>query len=266
MKGAFSMKRILSMTLVLALALGAVAGVSAQTSGQEIMEQVYNRPAPDDMTAEVTMTLTDRRGNQRVREIEQYTMKTADGEKQLMFFTAPADVRDTSFMTWSYDDDPDDDQWIYLPQLNRVRRIASDSKHDRFMGSDFTYDDISGRHPDEDEHELLREEQLDGRDMYVVDSRPKDTSQAPFSRTVTWVDPERLLGARREYFDSRDNRYKVLELQEAAEIDGFWIIERMTMTDESRDHSTTMEIRNARLETGLDERMFSERTMTRGVR
>lgn len=258
------MKRTACMSLVVALL--ATVGLSAQMSGQEIMEEVYNRPAPDDINTVVTMTLTNSRGNQRVREIEQYTLGTSEGEKKIMFFTEPADVRDTSFMTWSYDDNPDDDQWIYLPQLNRVRRISSDSKHDSFMGSDFTYDDISGRHPDTDEHELLREETLDGTDTYVVESRPKDSGNAPFARTVTWVNPEEWLGVRREYYDDRDTMYKVLEVQETIEVDGYSIIAEMTMTSESRNHSTTMEMRDVEVNTGIRERMFSERTMTRGVR
>lgn len=258
------MKRLVLTSL--ALALLATVGLSAQTSGQAIMEEVYNRPAPEDISATVNMTLTNSRGNQRVREIEQYTLDTSEGEKKIMFFTEPADVRDTSFMTWSYDDNPDDDQWIYLPQLNRVRRISSDSKHDSFMGSDFTYDDISGRHPDQDEHELLREETIDGTETYVVESRPNDPGNSPFARTVTWVDQEEWLGVRREYYDDRGTMYKVLEVEETIEIDGFSIIAQMTMTNESRDHSTTMEMRDVEVNSGINERMFSERTMTRGVR
>lgn len=257
------MRRIVLMSA--ALALTATVAFAGEMTGREVMEAVHDRPIAEDTRATVTMTLTDRRGSQRVREIEQYTLGTAEGERRLLFFTAPADVRDTSFMTWSYDDGRSDDQWIYLPALRRIRRISAEARHDSFMGSDFTYDDISGRHPDDDRHELLRRESHRGENTYVVESVPSDGS-APFDRTVTWVIDGEWIGIRREYFDDRDRLYKVLEVEEYEQIDGVWVIPRMTMTDKQRDHSTTMEMREIELNAGLSENIFSERTMQRGVR
>ena len=104
-----------------------------------------------------------------------------------MFFQSPADVRNTSFMNWSYDKaGKDDDQWIYLPALKKVKRISSDSKSDYFMGSDFTYDDLGDRKLEDDTHKLLREEALDGIDYYVVESVPVDEDYM-YSKTITWI-------------------------------------------------------------------------------
>ncbi|MDZ7774254.1 MAG: outer membrane lipoprotein-sorting protein [Bacteroidales bacterium] len=112
-------------------------------SGKEIIKKVYYRDDGDDRHGKLTMTLINSRGNQRIREIKQFDKDFGEEDKKIMFFISPADVRNTSFMNWSYDDPAkDDDQWIYLPALGKVKRISSDSKDDYFMGSDFTYDDL----------------------------------------------------------------------------------------------------------------------------
>jgi len=241
------------------------AGLFAAPDGQTIMENVYTRPAGDDMSAELTMTLTNSRGAQRVRSISQYSVAGADMDQKIMFFTAPADVKDTSFMSWSYDDGRDDDQWIYLPALGRVRRISSDSKNDSFMGSDFTYDDLGERHPDEDRHRLLREETYNGERCYVVESIPVD-EDAAFAKTVTWIVVDQWIGLKREYYDDRGDLYKRLDVEEFRQIDGIWVIPRMTMTDLDGNHSTTLAMANIQINTGRGSDIFTERTMQRGVR
>ncbi len=127
-------------TIVMAFIVAMPVLVFSQSkiTGLEVMEKVYNRPTGKDMVGNLTMTLINSRGNERVREIKQYIKDFGDVEKKIMFFLKPADVRNTSFMNWSYDDpNKDDDQWIYLPALKKVKRISSDSKSDYFMESGF---------------------------------------------------------------------------------------------------------------------------------
>ncbi|MEA1973387.1 MAG: outer membrane lipoprotein-sorting protein, partial [Candidatus Cloacimonadota bacterium] len=155
-------------TIILMAVLMMGAALSAQEiTGLKIIENVYNRDTGEDQTADLTMSLINSRGDERVREIKQYLKDFGKMEKKIMFFVAPADVYNTSFMNWSYDEDgKDDDQWIYLPALKRVKRISSDSKSDYFMGSDFTYDDLGDRQPTADTHKLLREEAIEGEMCY----------------------------------------------------------------------------------------------------
>jgi len=162
-------------------------------TGKEIIEKVYYRDDGDDRRGKLTMILVNSRGDKRVREIKQFDKDFGATEKKIMFFTAPADIRETSFLNWSYDDPAkDDDQWIYLPALGKVKRISSDSKDDYFMGSDFTYDDLGDRHPDEDTHKLLRTETLEGEECYVVESLPKEEGYM-YSKTETWVIKDKVL-------------------------------------------------------------------------
>jgi len=165
---------ILVLTVVLLVVTAGFAGAQSIT-GLKVMQNVYNRPTGPDIRSELTMTLTNSRGSTRVRTIKQFIKEYGADEKKIMFFTAPADVKNTSFMDWSYGDiNKEDDMWIYLPALKKVKRISSENKSDYFMGSDFTYDDLGDRKPEQDRHRIIGEVKVKGRDCYVVESVPKD--------------------------------------------------------------------------------------------
>ena len=114
------MKNLQITTAIIAMifAMGFSPEVTGQSlTGEQIIEKVYNRPTGDDQTSDLAMTLINKSGAQRVREIKQFTKDLGDVEKSIMFFLSPADVKNTSFMSWTYDSDQSDDQWIYLPAL-----------------------------------------------------------------------------------------------------------------------------------------------------
>jgi len=234
-------------------------------SGQEVMENVYYRPTGDDMTADLNMVLTNSRGATRERSIKQFSRSTDDVDKKMMFFLAPADVRDTSFMNWSYHDGRSDDQWIYLPAIRRIRRISSNSKNDAFMGSDFTYDDLGERHPDEDMHKIIGEEEYNGEPCYIVESDPVGSDDA-FSKTVSWIIKDKWIGLKREYYDESGEVYKLLQVDNYEEIDDYWVITDMIMRDLNRDHSTRITLENVKFNIGLRDNQFSERQMMQGPR
>ena len=248
-------------TLILLLAGGLPA--RAQLTGKQIMEKVYFNPTGDDTQGELTMTLINNRGEQRVRTLSQYITNDGQVEKKIMFFLSPADVRNTSFMNWSYADGRPDDQWIYLPALRRVRRISSDSKSDYFMGSDFTYDDLGERHPDQDSHTLLREETIEGKACYVVESIPKESGYM-YSKTITWVMKDNFLGLKREFYDDRGRLLKVLTIQDYERISGFWTILETEMHNVQRNHRTVMKFTNVKKNQGMPVSKFTERSMTLG--
>ncbi len=255
--------KLTAVIFLMTLTVSALTELKAQPIGQKIMEDVYNLPKGDDMQGELTMTLINRQGEQRVRNLRQYSKDYGDVEKKIMFFLSPADVRGTSFMNWSYTDGRDDDQWIYLPALRRVRRISSDGKSDYFMGSDFTYDDLGERHPDEDNHKLLREETLNGKACYVVESTPKDPDYM-YSKTITWVMKDNNLGLKREFYDDRGRLLKILDIKQFEKINGYWTILETEMQNVQNNHTTRMKFNNVQYNQGIPDRMFTERSMTLG--
>jgi outer membrane lipoprotein-sorting protein len=252
-----------SVFLIIAGLLSPTAALSAP-SGLDIMTKVHERSTGKDQKAKLTMTLINRRGSERVRKLQQFLRDFGGVEKKIMFFLSPADVRNTSFMNWSYDEDKDDDQWIYLPALKKVKRISSDSKSDYFMGSDFTYDDLGDRHPNKDTHRVLREETLDGEACFVVESKTNDPDYM-YSRTVTWVVKDKWIGLKREFYDEENEHLKTLRVKSVEKIGGFWIIVHSEMKNTQKNHRTIMKLEDVRVDEGVPTSRFSERMMKRGL-
>ncbi len=235
-------------------------------TGLEIMQKVYDRPTGNDMEATLTMTLINSQGDKRVRKIKQFIRDFGDVEKKIMFFISPADVKNTSFMNWSYDEEgKDDDQWIYLPALKKIKRISSDSKGDYFMGSDFTYDDLGDRKPSEDTHKILRTEKVNGLDCYVVESVPKDEDYM-YSKTITWVVKDRWYGLKKEFYDEDGELLKILTLNKADKIKGYWIIDDVEMNNVQKNHKTRMQLSDIKIDTGIPASKFTQRMMKRGIK
>jgi len=253
-------------TLMLLTLLMIVSMLSAQElTGLQIIQKVYNRPTGEDQTADLTMSLINSRENRRVRKIKQYLKDFGDMEKKIMFFVAPADVYNTSFMNWSYDEvGKDDDQWIYLPALKKVKRISSDSKSDYFMGSDFTYDDLGDRHPSSDSHKLLREETLDGEDCYVVESIPKE-EEYMYSKTITWIIKDKWIGKKKDFYDEDEDLLKTLSVNETKKINDIIIITLSKMENIQSEHKTIMKLENVKVNIGVSDLKFTERMMKRGI-
>ena len=260
------MKTVMKNLLALLIIAGFAMNTNAQQmTGREIMDKVYNRPAPEDQISDLTMILINKSGQQRVRKLKQFIKDDGKVEKKIMFFISPADVKNTSFMNWSYDNsDKSDDQWIYLPALKRVKRISSDDKSDYFMGSDFTYDDLGDRKLDDDSHKLLREEKVDGVECYVVESTPKDEDYM-YSKTVTWVRKDNFLGVKKEFYDEDGEFLKTLHVEKFEKISGVWIIEKLKMENTRNNHKTIMELSNIKVNTGVPDSKFTQRMMMRGI-
>ena len=239
-------------------------GMNAQLTGREIVDKAYNLPTGDDMTSTLTMTLINKSGQTRVRKIKQFTKDMGSVEKSIMFFLSPADVKNTSFMNWTYDSDKSDDQWIYLPALRKVKRISSDSKSDYFMGSDFTYDDLGDRKLDADTHKLLREETLDGKECYVVESVSKDEDYM-YTKTITWINKANFVGVKKEFYDEDEELLKTLTIKEVKKISGFWTITHSEMKNVQKNHKTTIQLTGININTGVPASKFSERMMMRGM-
>lgn len=258
--------KTLKITSVLIAILFAVSPIiSAQElTGREIVEKVYTLPTGDDQTSNLTMTLINKSGKERIRKIKQFTKDLGDVEKSIMFFQSPADVKNTSFMSWTYDNDKNDDQWIYLPALKKVKRISSDSKSDYFMGSDFTYDDLGDRKLDDDTHRLIGEESIDGIDYYVVESTPKD-EEYMYSKTKTWIRKDNFIGLKKEFYDEDEDLLKVLKIKKFEEISGFLVITNSEMENVQKNHRTTMVLDNIEINTNIPTSKFSERMMMRGI-
>ncbi|MBI4190122.1 MAG: outer membrane lipoprotein-sorting protein, partial [Betaproteobacteria bacterium] len=178
-------------------------------------------------------------------------------QRYFMYFFQPADVKDMTFMTYKYPA-KDDDRWMFIPAINMVKRIAAQDRRSSFVGSDFTYEDVSGRDIEDDTHAVEREEKVGNRDCYVVKSTPKGTD-ADYGYKVTWVDKGNFLPLKEEQYDKRGNRYKLFTADEVADIKSFPTLIKRTMKNLQTGHRTEVAYTKTDYDLGIEDSLFSER-------
>ena len=237
---------------------------SAELTGQDIMVKVENCPDGDDRTMTMNMTLINKRGKTRERTVLSFSKDYGKDSKALIYFKKPADVKGTGFLSWEYDDpNKDDARWLYLPALKKVRRISGSSKNDYFMGTDFTYDDLGDRSVDEDDHELLSEEKIDGNTCWVIESKPKNKDDM-YSKVIRWIRQDALMPVKVEFYDKQDNLLKILTISDIRKQDGFWTAFRMKMDNVQDKHKTILEITEMYYNQDLKDNFFKVSTLESG--
>ena len=261
-------KKIIFLGLTLILTMGfyinSAYSQDTELTGRDIMLKVDNRSDGDDRKSVMHMTLINKRGRTRERTVLSYQKDYGKDTKTIMYFQKPADVKGTGFLSWEYDDpSKDDDRWLYLPALKKVRRISGSSENDYFMGTDFTYDDMGGRSVDEDIHELLREEEVDSVKCWVVESVPKDKDYM-YSKVIKWIRQDSYIAAKAEYYDKMGSLMKILTMSNVRKQDGFWTIFKMEMDNKQEKHKTILELEEMNYNTKVKDSMFKVSTLERG--
>ncbi|MDR0689528.1 MAG: outer membrane lipoprotein-sorting protein [Spirochaetaceae bacterium] len=185
-----------------------------------IVRSSRDRITADTVSSRSRMVITAKDGTTSERVLDQYSKEGARGDRTIIVFQRPASVANTRFLTMENPSGPDD-RWIFLPSLGKVRRIAASEGSGSFMGTDFSYDDISStsRDADLDAHTLLREENLNGHTCYVIESIPTDKSYQ-YSKMVQWIDKSSLISYRIDLYDRRGTLVKQVEILEVKEIQG----------------------------------------------
>ncbi|HLD29165.1 MAG TPA: outer membrane lipoprotein-sorting protein, partial [bacterium] len=245
--------------LSLRMELYAGEKLSAETIIQKSQQAFYYAGA--DVKIRVSMKLINREGKERLRELTM-TRKNYDKGRQKYFtyFHNPSDVRGTTFMVWK-EPEENDSRWLFIPAIKLVTRISARDSRSSFVGSDFTYEDISGRNPEADAHTLVREEKVEGKDCYVLESIPG--SEADFARKTVWIDSATFLPLKEEYYDLRGELYKVFTAAETKNAGGFWTVTKRTMKDIKRGHRTEVTFDEIKYNTGVSDSLFTERYLRR---
>lgn len=242
-------------TAILLATLGPAATICALT-GREIAERMDSRDMGETTHAMVEMRLINARGETRTRAIEQFGKDTPRGMRNVIVFHRPASVEGTRFLTVE-NPGRDNDQWIYLPALGRVRRITGGEGGDSFMGTDFSYDDLAGRDIDDYEYTLLREEEVERWNTYVVESTPRPGTSSQYSRIVQYVDPESWIPVKIELYDRRGDLLKVNRVHRMERVQGYWTIIENTMENVQTGHRTELQVRNFRYNREIPEGVFT---------
>lgn len=262
--------------LVLVSGSGAQAGPRAgESRAHWVARQVQERDTGRDSRMTMRMTLVDRRGRTRERALTITGLqggpeRAVPGDRMLLHFTRPNDIRGTGFLVWEHPD-ADDERFLYLPALGRVRRIAGSEAQESFVGSDFTYEDIGGRELDDYSYTLLDENASwtapDGsrHAAWRLESKSRD-GNARFPRIVSLVRKDVPIVVRAEIFNRRDEAQKTFEAKRLERIDAIWTVTSMTMTDALEGTRTDLVVEKAEYDVGLAPGDFSRVQLERGVR
>lgn len=237
------------------------AALTADQIIQRSQEAFYS--AGDDMKARVMMKLINKAGRERLREMTMLRRDLEGGEQRyFMYFHRPTDVRGMTFMVWKHLG-RDDDRWLFVPAIKLVRRIAADDSRSSFVGSDFTYEDVSGRDLAADIHALIAEETLDGRHCNVVESTPKESKGAVYARRVSWIDRETFLPLREEYYSRTGELSRTFTADQVEDVAGFATVLKRSMRDVKKGHRTEVTFESVTYDLDLPEDLFSERYLRR---
>jgi len=216
-----------------------------------------------DFKARVLMKLISKDGQERIRELTMLRKnygEPGEDQKYFIYFHQPADVRDMTFLVWKYPR-KDSDRWLFIPAIKLVKRIAANDKRSSFVGSDFSYEDVSGRSIDEDTHALLREEKYEGKDVLVIKSVPKAPESVDFGYKLSWIDKGSFVPWKEEYFDKRGILSKVFSANEVKPVQGFMTIMKRTMRNVQSGHRTEVVYSDVKYNQGFPDSLFSERSL-----
>ena len=262
------LKLLLTGLLGLSISFPAMSALDAR----QIVQLVNDRDDGDNSSADLTMTLIDKNGNQRQRRIRSFNKDKGKDRQRIMFFLAPADVKDTGFLTYDYDaPERDDDQWLFLPALNKTKRIASSDKSGSFMGSDFNYSDMTRRNLDAYDFRLLKEDEVRDRKAWLIEALPKnreEMEETGYKRSLLFVDQESFVMVRAVHWTLDGNRLKYQDVPGLEKIEGVWTITRMTMTTKKAKtmlHQTELLFQNTNYNQDLPDDMFSVRRLEKGL-
>jgi hypothetical protein len=248
------------------------AGPGVPVSARAVMELVDARDDGDNGTQAMEMILIDKNGSTRERTIRSFSRDVGEDTHTIMFFESPADVKDTGFLTYDYDDDAkDDDQWLYLPALKKTKRIASSDKSGSFMGSDFSYADMTDRKLDRYDYTLMQETDVDGVKAWQIESIPKteeEIDETGYTKSIVFVRQDNFVMIRSVNWVKKGNRLKYFDVKKLEQIDGIWVPTEMHMTTKKGKatlHKTVLKSHDVRFNQEIDDDLFSVRQLEKGL-
>jgi len=252
------------MLLVLRLTAYAPPFVQAPiaVTAEWVAKKVDERDTGKDARLEMEMKLYDRRGRETLRRLTLLSRRNGGFDKVLLRFTYPGDIRDTAFL--SVEESTEDDRFLYLPAIGRSRRISAQENQDSFVGSDITYEDISGRKLDDYTYRLLPDEEIDGTACFVLESVAK-ASSAKYARSVSWVDKETFVIRKGDTFDRSGEKTKDYRAEDVARIDGIWTVKRMKMENVKQGTRTELVTTRAEYNRGVPDSVFTRQALERPV-
>lgn len=243
----------------------------AQTpTGLEIMKKQRDLQRAKDEEETQQMTLVNKNGETKQRKLARATITSSeDLSKILIRFKAPRDVENTGLLTWEAKDG-NDDQWLYLPEMKKTMRIASSGKKNRFMGTDFSYEDLRPENLSLHSYNLAGSEAVDGQDCFMIEALPandKEAEESGYSKRKLWIRKDISYTVKREFYDKKNQLEKVQTDRKLVNVKGsIWRANEVEMRDMQAGSKTLVVIETRAQDKGLKESLFTAAALERGGR
>lgn len=252
-----NMIKIALSTLITTISLYAIPNIDVAKQNDKVMSDFQ------DSKSKMTMTLINANGQTKIRKLQSRTLELQGGDKSLMEFLSPADVKGTKFLNYEHAK-KDDDQWLYLPALKRVKRISSKNKSGAFMGSEFSYEDVSSFNIDKYDYENsdAKEDTLNGKDVYIVERFP-NYKYSGYTKQVSYIDKTSFLTLQVDYYDRKKSLLKSAYFTEYKLIDGVYRNGTIIMKNFSNSKESILKWDEETIKNGLSKKDFHKRVLKR---
>lgn len=262
------MKRWIILLTGLFLAWNLVSGPAAAETPEEkgraiAVEWDSRYDGFHDFKANLVMTLKNRQGEESIRHIRSSTLEVADdGDKSLIIFDRPRDVKGTAFLNFTHKVG-NDDQWMFLPALKRVKRISSANKSGPFMGSEFAYEDITSQEVEKYTYKWIRDEEHEGQKCFVIERYPVYENSG-YTRQVLWMDQKEYRILKIDYYDRKNSQLKTVTYKGyKLYLDDYWFADEMYMINHQTGKSTMLVWNDYEFRTGLTDHEFNKNSLKR---
>ena len=247
-------------------------GFADDPKARDIMNKADQRDDGDNRISDMQMVLIDKQQNERLRTIRSFTKDFGDDTYRVLFFLEPAEVKNTAFLTYDYKDaDKDDDQWLYLPALHKSKRIASSDKSGSFMGSDFTYSDMTSIQTEDYDFNLEKEIEVDGNKAWVIQALPRNDKvieETGNTKSLHIVRQDNYVIIRAVHWVKHGGYLKYMDVRKLERIDNIWTPTEIHMTTKAGKtvmHKTVLNFVNTQYNQNLNEDMFTVRQLEKGL-
>ena len=236
-----------------------VASAVTFTNGTALANAVYNRPSGDNFISLGAMVLIEKGHKPRVRLLYTFNFDAGKGNKFMMIrFKKPADITNTGLLTIDYGNDKDTDQWVYLPAINKSRRISSKRRGGHFVGSDLLYEDLRDRVVNKDTHRILREEKFNKIKTIVLESIPVDPDNSVYDKRISWIHPKTLLALKVDIYQNGSKKpVKQVLAKQIEKKQGYWTIMKSVVRDLKTNHETHLQIKKIKYDQNIPADLFS---------
>jgi len=260
------MKRLyLTLAMCVIFLAMTTTALGAEEKGLAIVKEADKRDSGfENFTANLRMVLKNKHGQESERIIRTKTLEVeGDGDKNLLIFDRPKDVKGSAFLTYSHKTG-DDDQWLYLPALKRVKRISSRNKAGSFMGSEFAYEDITSQEVEKYTYKWIRDEVYHDQECFVIERYPVDKKNSGYTRQVIWIDKSEYLQWKVEFYDRKKSLLKTLTIKGYKKyLDKYWRADEMNMVNHQNGKSTILYWSDYKFRVGLKEQDFNKNSLKR---